>query len=426
MKAGVAEIDISPPLGLTMAGSFRSRRIEGVRDPLFASALVLEDEEHRLALVGCDLLFLPRTVVESVRRAVRNEVGIPERDVALFCTHTHTGPLTCELHGRMPDDGYIETLIEKVVRSVSNAARRLEPAEVASASAMERGISFNRRFVMKDGFVRTHPVRGFLENAHAEGPIDPEVGVLCVRRPAGPVLGYVVNFACHANVVRGNEVSADFPGAVRRRMKAAHGPECVTLFANGASGDVCQIDVSNPEKEDSGFVWAEHMGEVLAGRVFEACEGMVFGTDPILRIQDRSLSVRLRDPGLTPYHGTMFGGPTIELVDQLYEAYGERFARLPDDPSETVEIQALRIGDAALVMIPGEPFAALGLELKLRSPFRPTLVVGLANGCSGYIPTEEAFQRGGYEVRTGEGSRLVPTAGKQIIEHALDDLSNLV
>lgn len=89
------------------------------------------------------------------------------------------------------------------------------------------------------------------------------------------------------------------------------------------------------------------------------------------------------------------------------------------------EIQALRIGDAALVLIPAELFVEFGLDLKRRSPFKPTYVISMANGSHGYVPTEHAFQRGGYEVRTGPVSLLTPKAGDQIVTAALDLLAGL-
>jgi hypothetical protein len=96
-----------------------------------------------------------------------------------------------------------------------------------------------------------------------------------------------------------------------------------------------------------------------------------------------------------------------------------------EQPHVDCDIQALRIGDAGLVMIPAELFVEFGLDLKRRSPLQPTYVITMANGSHGYVPTPHAFERGGYEVRTGSVSLLTPDAGDQIVAAALGLLAEL-
>jgi hypothetical protein len=365
-------------------------------------------------------------VVEEVRNDVQEELGIPASHVAVFVTHTHTGPYTATIFGHPPDTGYLLALRRKIAECVRLASDRMEPCEIGLASTLEHSISFNRRYVMTDGLVRTHPARGSDELSHVEGPMDPEVGVMCLRHDDGRTAGHVVNFACHPNVVGGNQVSADFPGALSRALKRQSGEACVTLFGNGASGNICQIDVNNPDKEVHGPAWSERMGEVLANDVAEILPKMEFAATAILEVASRVISIPRRDPDRTPYHGTMFSGPTLKEVDLLYSREQEKLRRrLREEPYVDFEIQALRIGDAALVMIPAELFVEFGLDLKRRSPLQPTYVITLANGSHGYVPTPHAFERGGYEVRTGPVSLLTPEAGDQIVTAALGLLAEL-
>jgi len=67
----------------------------------------------------------------------------------------------------------------------------------------------------------------------------------------------------------------------------------------------------------------------------------------------------------------------------------------------TVKLQAIRIGDFAVCGIPFETFVEIGLDLKKRSPFPLTMVIGLANGRHGYLPTPEQHKLGGYETWLG-------------------------
>ena len=392
LKAGFSEVDITPPNDLSLAGRFFPRPIQGVLDPLLVHVMVLESENTQVVLVSCDLLVFPRRMVVDIRRNIEDELGIPATNIAVFATHTHTGPYTCEIFGNAPDADYILTLQQKITEAVRLAYHQLEPVELGVASAFEENISFNRRYVMKDGLVRTHPPRGSIKLSHVEGPMDPEVGVICLRSRNGRVVGYFVNFACHPNVVGGNQISADFPGALSRALKRNEGEECITLFSNGASGDICQIDVNNPNKEDKGYAWAEKMGEILADDVASTLLEMTFSHTGKLVISSSILSVPIRDPNQTPYHGTMFSGPTLEEIDKLYYREQDELRRqVREHPNVEIEIQVIRISNVALVMIPAELFVEFGLDLKLRSPFKPTYVASMANGSIGYIPTPYAL-----------------------------------
>ena len=91
--------------------------------------------------------------------------------------------------------------------------------------------------------------------------------------------------------------------------------------------------------------------------------------------------------------------------------------------TKTTEVQALAVGDElAIVGLPGEVFVELGLTLRERSPFKHTLVMGLANASIGYIPTRRAYEEGGYEPTS---SRLVPGSGERLVEEALALLGTL-
>src|SRR5206468_11207961 len=112
---------------------------------------------------------------------------------------------------------------------------------------------FNRRFLMKDGREITHPGRPGTKYhdqiVRPAGPMDPDVGVLAVRKPGGAVVGVVVNFACHCTVVGGNQFSADYVAYLRKHLKAAYGEQTAVCFLNGACGDITQVDNMATAKE---------------------------------------------------------------------------------------------------------------------------------------------------------------------------------
>ena len=181
LQAGAAQTDITPPLGAFLTGSFNLRPAEDIDDPLYSKAVVIDNGETRVALVILDLIAVPRDIVERIRALVTEHVEIPPENVMIACTHTHTGPQTRQ-GGREPrDEAYIDSMIRKVSDSVRLAVRRLQPARIAWGQGEQHDISFCRRFLMKDGTVRTNPGHNNPDIVKPVSPIDPTVGVLYIE-----------------------------------------------------------------------------------------------------------------------------------------------------------------------------------------------------------------------------------------------------
>ncbi|MCC2629976.1 MAG: hypothetical protein K0S14_3626 [Thermomicrobiales bacterium] len=96
-----------------------------------------------------------------------------------------------------------------------------------------------------------------------------------------------------------------------------------------------------------------------------------------------------------------------------------------DELTEEIEIQAVALGNVAIVGFPVELFSDFGRRVKAGSPFPDTLIATLANGWHGYAPTLEAFNRGGYEPRFAYPSRLAPEAGGRMTDAAVELLQRL-
>jgi len=85
---------------------------------------------------------------------------------------------------------------------------------------------------------------------------------------------------------------------------------------------------------------------------------------------------------------------------------------------------AIRLGDAAIVGLPGEIFCQSGLEIKRRSPAPHTLVAELSNDAVGYVPPREAFQQGGYEPTLGSAT-FAEDSAERLVESAVEQLTHL-
>lgn len=259
LRVGVAEVDIPPPVGHRMAGYFNERLATGTHDPLKARAFVLQQGRRKLAFAFCDLVGISRTVSTNARARASRLTGIPVPHVLISCTHTHTGPLYDDgrrdyLHeravakfGKDPQEEifYPAFLADQLVAVLAATARWVASATLAVTIARQEGLSFNRRYQMKNGSVVFNPGRMNPNIVRPTGPADPDVNCLFVRSPAGgeAVAGITV-FACHCDTVGGTEYRADHPYFLQETLRAELGGRFMSAFAAGTCGDVNQI--SNP------------------------------------------------------------------------------------------------------------------------------------------------------------------------------------
>ncbi|MBU0610778.1 MAG: hypothetical protein KKI08_23030 [Armatimonadetes bacterium] len=400
LHAGSVVVDITPPLGVHLAGHFNARPANGIHDPLTAQTLVLARGEERLALVGCDLVGIPGELTSLVRERLQATLGLPPERLMLFATHTHAGPIM-NVGGSEPrDEAYFHDLAARLAGAVIAAAGSLRPATLRVGWGHEDRISYNRRYLMKDGSIRTNPGVGNPEISRVDGPKDPTVGALFVHDETG-LQALLVNFACHLDVLgNGNFLfSADYPYYLRQTLQAAYGKSLVIPFANGPCGNINHIDVFATRRQ-GGFDHARMMGMMLAGEVLKLERDAVPLEPTALTSQSRLLDLQRR-----PYSAEELAEFERLLADDRIpdRAYPKVRARThlarheQGQASEPIEVQTMRLGDLALFGIPAEYFVEYGLQLRERSSAPHTFVVELANDCAGYVPTPEAFDGGAYE-----------------------------
>ena len=434
VKAGRAAVKITPPAGIPMAGYYSTRLAEGVHDDLWAKALVLESGTVRVALVACDLVNIPSGISAAARKQAEAATGIPAANIILSATHSHTGPL---LGGRTVDsikgparktlDAYRLALPGKIAEAIHTAAAGTVPARLSVGTGHEESVSFYRRFLMKDGTVRTNPGKRNPQVVQPMGQIDPDVQVVWVESASGkPMLAYL-NHALHLDTVGGLRISADFPYTIAKLLGKIHGQELLTLFTNGAAGNINHIDVTSAEPQ-KGLGEAKKIGTVLAGEVLKTLARM----KPV------------------PDGALLATSETVELAIPAYKAGEVDKARLvasrfdrPDSPGTVALAEAFRILDTterkekpleaevqvvalgktlAWVGLPGEIFVELGQAVKKASPFATTVIVELSAGHIGYVPSKKAFEEGGYEVVS---ARMSPGGGERLAETAIRLLNEL-
>lgn len=419
LKAGSATANITPPLGTAIPGGFRARYAENVDDELFAKAVVIDNGETRIAMVTCDLIAVTEKMVDCAKQRIADRCGIPPENVMVNATHTHTAVAIANLLGTPEDTDYIEWVPLKIADAVELAVWRLTPARVGFASVTEERITFNRRWHVKDGTVRMNPGLEHPDLVRPTGTIDPELTMMFVAAEDGTPLAAVANFSLHyIGTDNGNALSADYFGHFGRLMQRYLGETCVSLLWNAASGQINNIDFSGKRKWTTrGHRQAEKMANVLAGHFITEMQFMeMHETLPLsgelrtlafprkritaedLELAERILSV---PPGTYEDYETgpfswVVGQPIPKPLVDIYAMECQRVAKLPEHL--TAPIQVLRLGEAAIVALPGEVFVETGMNIKAASEAAPLFIVSLANGYIGYICTDEALtQEGGYE-----------------------------
>ncbi len=415
LRAGFAEIDITPSLPCDKIGWLTRVTAETVRDPLLARVAVFDDDQTRIGFVSLDLLSVRWTEVDRMRRAAA-ELGFQPRHLMIAATHTHCGPATSHT-GEVPrDDAYLDQcLLPRVAEGLRRACEALAPARVGFSRGLEDRVSFIRRFILDDGSVQCHP-RDRSRIRCAESVLDPELAVMVVNDLADRCLGMIVNFACHPTHFGGSPmICADWPGHMAAHLKQRMGPSCVGLLLNGAFGDVHHTNTLNPG-HNGDPLW---IGETLADHAARLAAQAPM-TDH-LTLSGRSVTLRLPWRDIDGRYGRDMARRQRFRDDELYDALIERLRRKQANRDHfPAELQCLYLGpDHAFVGIPAEPFAQLGLRIKAASPVPGTHVVGAANGMVGYLPTRRAFDGGGYECTLITSSCLHEDAGDRVVDAAV-------
>jgi hypothetical protein len=314
-----------------------------------------------------------------------------------------------------------------IAQSISRANASLEPAILSFGLGHEESISFNRRYFMTDGTVGWNPGKLNPKIIKPAGPIDPDVFVLYSETSSGKPVATYVNFALHLDNTGGLEISADLPFTLSNILGKIKGPEMVTMFGQGCSGNINHINVKTKEPQ-KGFGEAQRIGTVLSGEVIKTYTRMqpvdVSRVGAMRRIVELPLAP-FSESDLPAARETVakYGKPDAAPFLDFVQSF--KILELSNRKGKPIEaeIQILTIGnDVAVVSLPGEIFTELGTYIRARSPFRTTIVTELTNGSIGYVPDRKAYIEGNYEPVS---SRVAPGSGEILVENALRMLNEI-
>lgn len=439
-KAGFAERDITPEIGSEAPGGYGKSYHKSIHDPCKVRAAVFDDGKMVVALVGIDALGIHRTTVGNVRKAIRAQTGIAEEGILLGASHSHSsGPISGTMpgeydhaspdvqklayqHSTCADPKYLERVEKALVEAVCQAYEKRIEAQAGAGKGREATVAFNRRFKMRDGRTITHPGQGNPGILEPAGPTDPDVGVLAAWDTRGNCLGCIVSFACHATTSPGG-ISANYICYLEKAIQGYFGKGTVVVFLAGASGDITQVDNQSSYKYPTGDQWAQLVGGRVGAEAVKVMLGLERSTLTPVDFRSQVLPIKRRPPAPQRLKQCLeLVQQPMEKVDRTEWTFAKEIvlldALLKKSPVVDVEVQAVQVGPVAFVTTPAEYFCQFGLDIKAQSPFLLTFPVSLANGCVGYVPTEDAFASsgGGYETRLTSYSNLEITAGRKMAE----------
>lgn len=450
LRAGAAAVDITPAAWpVPLIGNFSFRPARSAHDPLHVRAIVLDDGQAQLAIAVVDSCYVQREVLDDAKQRASERTGIPTNHMLVSATHTHSAPPAKAGAGTRGDETedltaneekYSEQLRIGIAEAITRAYESRAAAEAGWGAAQLPEELSNRRWFKPVGTIPPDPFGGTTDKVQMNpgrddlikpaGPVDPEISILSVRTADGKPLALLANYSLHyvGGIPRG-QVSADYFGEFAKLISEhlAAPAEFVGILSNGTSGDVNNIDFTGKRPRREPFEQVRIVAGKVADKSYEAYQSIEHRSDVTLSMAERILTLKRRKPTDEGYAQAkkVLAVKDESNLPRRAKPYAARAISLYEGPDTVdVKLQAVRIGELGITGIPFEVFTEIGLDLKQRSPLKPTFNISLANGGEGYLPTPEQHALGGYETWLGT-NRVEKQASVKITNTMLELLAEV-
>ena len=406
LRAGVAKVDITPdvvawkvPLGGYAAR--KGRPATGVLSPVFARAVILQEGKTKVAIVSCDLCFLPAGVRNAVTELLKT-TSAADAHLFLAATHTHTAPDPLAMHpGNMFRDlkgwtSFDERLLQftagKIAEAIVRADATLRPVEIETASATLKNRNRNRRgdpTVDSQMTVVRLVTKSSLPSANSSAN-------LSTHSPNAPqpqtVLATLINFAAHPTLFDDTdmEISPDYPGVLASETEKRTGEGSVCLFLNGAEGDATVSGATGKTALERVQFYGKTLAEEAKAIKSTATETRASKAQESLLFREIEVTLPPRKP-----HGTF-----IVAAASLGATFAQARALVNTLMPLKTTLTCIGIGDLLLIGFPCEPTGDIGLAAKSlakKAGYKNPCVVALVNDWLGYCLTPEQYRAGKYE-----------------------------
>ena len=447
LRAGAFAMDVTPlKFPISMNGNMQDAPAKRAADPLHARCLVLDDGKTRVAFVVVDNCVIRRELMDDAKQRANKLTGIPTDRMLISSTHAHSCPTVTGAFQSEPIVEYVEFLTERIAAGIKQANDNLAPARIAWGVGRDETQVFNRRWLLKEPSSESNPF-GLIDQARMNpgynnpkvtksvGPVDPEVSFLSVQSRDGQPRAFLANYSLHYVGGTGGDLSADYFGAFAERigllLKAETSGKTpfVGLMSNGTSGDVNNVNfgLTMPPKYEP-FEKLKLVANSVAMAAVAAHEKAEYRSTTSIAMRETEIELKVRKPSADDIAAAKAriekAGPfPYKSMPDIYARETLLLAEYPD--TVKLKLQAIRIGELGIVAIPAEVFTEIGLEIKRRSPLKPTFTIALANGWNGYLPTPQQHELAGYETWRARSSYLETGASPKIVETVLKLLNEV-
>lgn len=455
LRVGSAEVEITPPGPVALAGQFYTRISKKVETPLVAAAVALESRDgekvlDQAVMITCDLVAIRDGLQDRFRQRLAPRVpGFDVRKAFLSATHTHTAPVTVQdaFRYEIPKDGVVQPdeYVEFLVGRLADVAARAWEARKPGAVSWTLGhavVGRNRRPVYADGTAKMYGPSGVATFRGIEGYEDHSVNALFFWDADRKPLAVAVNVACPAQDVENRyAVNADYWHEVRLRLREQLAPDLVVLGWIGPAGDQSPRPMYDQKaearmRELRGLTTTQELGRRVAAAVLETLDVArkdVRADVPLVhRVQDLPLQRRVISEA--EYQAARAAHEKWTKKEKLTGAEKvhmnrekdviDRYEKTDTLPPYAIELHALRLGDVAVATNPFELFLDYGVQMKGRSPATQTFLVQLACNSGGYLPTRKAITAGSYSA-TAHSNVVGPEGGQVLVDKTVEALQAL-
>ncbi len=428
LLAGAAQIDVTPTWFPVIVNCFMTeRQTSEVSSQVYAKAIVLQQGNLKTAIVVVDSCMMPRELLDEAKSIAEKATGIHANRQLISATHTHMAPAAMGCLGSDADARYAKWLPAKIAEAIIAANSRLEPALLGSTSIQDTKHTFGRRFIYRPDKMLTDPfgnktVRANMHPGYTNqdaigpsGPADHTLTLLSIHSKSGKPIALLANYSMH--YFNSKPISSDYFGVFasqfQQRINAPS--DYVTILSQGTSGDLMFMDYSKPQQKD---LTIETYTQGLVDSAEKAYKTITHKASARLNMLETEQTFSRRRPT----------AERLEWANQMLKTMGDRkpknqpevYAReqllIEAQPTRTLKLQAIQIGDLAIAAWPNEVFAISGLKLRQQNPFPQLMNIELANGAEGYIPPPEQHALGGYTTWPARTAGLEVQAEPRIVK----------
>lgn len=406
LQVGFGRTNITPGFSVALqGGNYKNRMSQGVLDVLYATCIAIKSGDEIVLLYTIDVKLMTGGFVEPMKTAISMKTGIPQDNIFLSATHTHSGPAV-----RYEWDGsarYLTEFNDNVVGAAELALKDLAPANMFAGGVMTEGLAYVRHYILADGSIGgpnfgndSMPRKEHVRDADAELQM-----VRFAREDKKDIL--MLGFGAHCTM-NGKEtdlmLSADYPAPTREYIENNNSDMLVAFF-QGASGD--QVPSSSVD-DKSTSEYREH-GQRLAKYAVDALDSLKPVEGEKISFANQTMTYATNKKDLDKTEG--FNG----RFEQKWIA-----TRKALPPTRDMVLRAVTVGNLGFVFAPYEMFGEQGRYIKDNSPCDLTFVATCGEGNNSYL----AASKGGFDYNSYEAQVCYYAEG--VAEQAAKDFVDIL